>query len=162
MKARTEVVTEKIKHRGKTRHIERTEKVFSYKLVKNEIQNIYAPFVGPCDDNHVLPTSLQKKGIFDFNAWIETDLKILFVGDSVAVQLSQIFQESSSPKDRHVIRFVRGEHESTHIALLAHQEGRISGLRVNGLPMENHVDELELMAPLRVSIRHVFVFLKIF
>lgn len=161
MKARTEVVTEKIKQRGKTRHIEKTEKVFSYKLVKNEIQNIYSPFVGPCDDNHVLPTSLQKKGIFDFNAWIETDLKILFVGDSVAVQSSQILQESSSPKDRHVIRFVRGVHESTHIAL-THQGGRISGLRVNGLPMENHVDELEFMAPLRVSIRHVLVFFKIF
>ena len=134
--------------------VERTKKVFSYKLVKNEIQNIYARFVGPCDDDHVLPTSLQKKGIFDWNAWIETNLRILFVGDSVAVQLSHIFQESSSPKDRHVIRFTRGEHENTHVTL-THQGGRISGLRVNGLPLENLADELGQMAPLRVSIRHV-------
>lgn len=149
LKSQSELVPVKARHTT-----ERTKKVISYKLVKNEIQNMYARFVGPCGDDHVLPTSLQNKGIFDFNAWMETNLRILFVGDSVAVQLSHIFQESSSPKDRHVIRFTRGEHENTHVTL-THQGGRISGLRVNGLPLENLADELEQMAPLRVSIRHV-------
>lgn len=129
-----------------------SQKSIVYKLVKDfPIRNIYAQFVGPCGTDHILPESLQKEGILNFNALIETNLRILFVGDSVGMQFSHTFQESSHPIDRNVLRYSKGLHETTHI-VLTKDGGRISGLRVNGLPLESLVDQVGLMPPLRVSI----------
>lgn len=130
----------------------KVKKSISYKLVKNlPIRNIYAQYVGPCGSDHILPEFLQKDGILNFNAWIETNLSILFVGDSVGMQFSHVFQESSNPIDRNVLRYSKGLHETSHV-VLTKDRGRISGLRVNGLPLENLVDQIGLMPPLRVSI----------
>jgi hypothetical protein len=114
------------------------------------IRNIYARFAGPCGSHYTLPESLKKDGILNFNALVETNLRFLFVGDSVAMQFSHIFQESSHPVDRNIIRYSKGTHENTH-AVLTKDGGRISGLRVNGVPQERLVDQVRLMPPLRVS-----------
>lgn len=125
---------------------------FFFRLVKDlPIRNIYAQFVGPCGSDHILPESLQKEGILNINALIETNLRILFVGDSVGMQFSHIFQESSFPIDRNVLRYSKGLHETSHI-VLTKDGGRISGLRVNGLPLEILADQAGLMPPLKVSI----------
>ena len=44
----------------------------------------------------VLPSELQQSGLFDFSTAVKSNKRILFIGDSVAQQLSETFDESLS------------------------------------------------------------------
>ena len=81
----------------------------------------------------MLSEPFQAPGLFDFSTLIDTNLNILYVGDSVGMQFSQILQEATHPINRETIRYSYGNvHENTHIALTP-SGGTVAGTRVTGL-----------------------------
>ena len=124
-------------------------KFINYKIVRNEswrsyvLQNLYAPYVGPCRAfEYKLTESFREPGVIDFHALIDTNLRILYIGDSVAMQHAQILQEASKVIARKVVRGLakgQGHGELSHTARNKFN-GIVAALRINSLFMEEGKD----------------------
>jgi hypothetical protein len=85
-----------------------------------------------------LPSEMQQPGMFDFFPRISTNLKIIFLGDSVSMQLSQTFDEavisSKHPDVRDVLyTFERDNKESLTVAAPIRGGGVSVGFRFYNL-----------------------------
>ncbi len=93
----------------------------SYKVIRNlPFNNTFDTFY-KCDQNKRKSTSKKFNlfNTFDFQIQLTTSYHILFMGDSVAIQMSQAFQEASGIKvddERFVLRYSWRDHEGLHIA----------------------------------------------
>lgn len=123
-------------------------KFIAYKIVRNEswrsyiLQNLYAPHVGPCRAEYKLTESFKQPGVIDFHALIDTNLRILYIGDSVAMQHAQMLQEASKVNARKVVRNLakgQGNGELAHVARTDFN-GIVAALRINSFFMEKGKD----------------------
>mmetsp|Transcript_3185 Transcript_3185/g.4904 ORF Transcript_3185/g.4904 Transcript_3185/m.4904 type:complete len:542 (-) Transcript_3185:80-1705(-) len=116
----------------------RNKKFISYELVKDlplrAVYDIMENDQLSChDESGFLPEPFQAPGLLDFSTLIDTNLNILYVGDSVGVQFTQILQEATHPIKRETIRYAwKAPHENSHIALTP-SGGTVAGTRVTGL-----------------------------
>ena len=116
----------------------RNMKFISYELVKDlplrAVYDIKENEELSChDESGLLPEPFQAPGLLDFSTLIDTNLNILYVGDSVGVQFAQILQEATHPIKRETIRYAwKAPFESSHIALTP-SGGTVAGTRVTGL-----------------------------
>jgi hypothetical protein len=112
----------------------RNKTFIAYELVKDlPLQEVYNVIGRDHYDICMLSEPFQAPGLFDFSTLIDTNLNILYVGDSVGMQFSQILQEATHPINRETIRYSYGNvHENTHIALTP-SGGTVAGTRVTGL-----------------------------
>lgn len=76
----------------------------SFTLLRNNtFRNLYTPFYRcTVERKHQLHPDMQDT--LNFTTKISTNLKILFMGDSVAVQNAQSFQEAAGATERKVFR----------------------------------------------------------
>ena len=120
-------------------------KFISYKLVKDlPFLNVYDPLV--CS-NHIFTEPFKEPGIMDFHMSIDTNLNIMFVGDSVSTQFAQLLQEATHPIKRQTIRYAWGNmHEGSHIAATP-ANGTVASIRVTGLMLHKTRDKARWMAP---------------
>jgi hypothetical protein len=89
---------------------------------------------------HMHPSMRDTPGIFDFTTFLSTDLKILVMGDSVGIQISQTLEEmlGGKPENRKVFRYWQKDRECLHISAPTRGGGVIAGYRLlNMLLMEN-------------------------
>ncbi len=107
----------------------------SYKIIQNlEFNNTFDYY--KCDEIERNNTSslFSQHAILDFHAQITTSLKVLIMGDSVAIQYGQAFQEAAgaSHNNRKVLRYAWGLHEGIHVAGVR-GGGAIGGWRITGM-----------------------------
>jgi len=129
----------------------RNKKFISYELVKDlPLQAVYDIVGEKChvEGGFMLPEPFQAPGLLDFSTLIDTNLNILYVGDSVAQQFAQVLQEATHPIKRESIRYTTGDvwFENTHIALTP-SGGTVAGTRVTGLMTNNTRDRLRWISP---------------
>jgi hypothetical protein len=79
---------------------------------------------------------------------IQTNLNIVFVGDSVGIQLSQALQEATSvPHSRRkVLHYSWREHEGVHFGTTS-DGGSVAGFRITGMFTEKQKDNLFQLPP---------------
>jgi hypothetical protein len=103
--------------------------------------NEFEPFT-KCDLNEKkkgrvgLPAEMKNEtGFLDFTTSVTTDLKILFMGDSVSIQYSQGFEEAAGALHAHrgVIRYSWGTHEGLHVSAPVRGGVVVAGWRMTGL-----------------------------
>jgi hypothetical protein len=103
--------------------------------------NEFEPFT-KCDLNEKkkgrvgLPAEMKNAtGVLDFTTSVTTDLKILFMGDSVSIQYSQGFEEAAGALHEHraVLRYSWGTHEGLHVSAPVRGGGVVAGWRLTGL-----------------------------
>ena len=126
----------------------RNKKFISYELVKDlPFRKVY-DVVGQCDgDDFMLPEPFQAPGLLDFSTLIDTNLNILYVGDSVGMQFTQILQEATHPIKREVIRYSYCcFHENSYMALTP-SGGTVAGVRVTGLMTNKTRDKIRWCPP---------------
>jgi hypothetical protein len=83
-----------------------------------------------------LPAEMNAKmGVLDFTTSVTTDLKILFMGDSVSVQCSQAFEGAAGALHKHraVLRHSWRRHEGLTVAAPVRGGGVVAGWRITGL-----------------------------
>mmetsp|Transcript_25523 Transcript_25523/g.58883 ORF Transcript_25523/g.58883 Transcript_25523/m.58883 type:complete len:291 (+) Transcript_25523:119-991(+) len=124
-------------------------KYITYEVVKGlQYRAKYDPaYMGKCfAKDRVFHNSFQKKGVLDFHTLIETNLNILFVGDSVGLQFAHAFQEAAQPSEFEVIRYQKGKRANSDVALVK-GGGTISDLRISGMMSHKNEGKIEYMAP---------------
>jgi hypothetical protein len=126
----------------------RNKTFISYELVKDLPLQLVYDVIGKCDsDNFMLPEPFQAPGLLDFSTLIDTNLNILYVGDSVSMQFAQILQEATHPINRETIRYSYGDtHENTYIALTP-SGGTVAATRVTGLMTNKSRDKYKWLPP---------------
>jgi hypothetical protein len=83
-----------------------------------------------------LPAAMKNAtGVLDFTTSVTTDLKILFMGDSVSLHYSQGFEEAAGAQhaQRTVIRYAFRVHEGLHVSAPVRGGGVVAGWRITGL-----------------------------
>jgi hypothetical protein len=83
-----------------------------------------------------LPAEMKNAaGVLDFTTSVTTDLKILFMGDSVSMQYSQGFEEAagSLPEHRAVLRYSWGRNDGLTVSAPVRGGGVVAGWRITGL-----------------------------
>jgi hypothetical protein len=83
-----------------------------------------------------LPAEMKNAtGVLDFTTSVTTDLKILFMGDSVSMQYSQGFEEGAGALHAHrtVLRYSWGFHEGLHVSAPVRGGGVVAGWRITDL-----------------------------
>jgi hypothetical protein len=83
-----------------------------------------------------LPANMKNAmGVLDFTTSVTTDLKILFMGDSVSIQSSQGFEEAAGALHAHraVLRNTWGHHEGLTVSAPVRGGGVVAGWRITGL-----------------------------
>ena len=116
-------------------------KFISYKLIKGlQINNTFDPYYVCKADSKFgprLPTSplFTAPNILDFQTQITSSLKILILGDSVGIQLSQALQEAmgAPPNKRNVLKYAWRKHEGVHLATDVRGGGMAAGYRITGM-----------------------------
>jgi hypothetical protein len=121
-----------------------------YELMRNNtFRNMYNPYMQCIPSRHV-PLSSTLLPLLDFTVRVSTNLKILFLGDSVSVMTAQMFQEQCAvsgmttttttndglpppPQDRTVLRYSWGTTEGLHVAAPVAGGGVVAGWRITGL-----------------------------
>jgi hypothetical protein len=90
---------------------------------------------------HMHPIMKNAKGVLDFTTFLTTDLKIIVMGDSVAMQISQSLEEvlGATPKNRHVYRYSFGPNEGLHISAPIRGGGVVAGWRLLGMLLRHNV-----------------------
>jgi hypothetical protein len=89
---------------------------------------------------------LSEVGVTDFRTRVQTNLNILYIGDSVGMQFAQSFQDAAGAKSVQTIRYAWGPHKLSHIARVE-GGGVVAGLRVTGFFLEKWKNELYRVAP---------------
>jgi NACalpha-BTF3-like transcription factor len=121
-------------------------KFISYKLVKDLLfLNVYDPLLVECA-NHIFTEPFKEPGVMDFHTSIDTNLNIMFVGDSVSTQFAQLLQEATHPIKRQTIRYGWKNYEGSHIAVTP-ANGTVASIRVTGLMLNKTRDKARWMAP---------------
>ena len=89
----------------------------------------------------------KKPYVFDFNVEITTSQKILFMGDSVAIQFSQSLQEAvgADNQNRKVLRYSWGNHEGINLANPVRGGGAVAGWRITGMFQEKQMNNNDAM-----------------
>ncbi|KAL7572504.1 hypothetical protein ACA910_000329 [Epithemia clementina (nom. ined.)] len=79
-----------------------------------------------------LPEAMLSPGVLDFTTYWSTDLKILVMGDSVALQLSETLEEVAqvNPVHRTVLRESWKKHNGLHVSAPVEGGGVIAGWRI--------------------------------
>jgi hypothetical protein len=83
-----------------------------------------------------LPLELQAKGVLDFVTTVSTDLKIMYMGDSVAIQFAQGMEEAAGASfaQRTVLRAAWGEgHENNAVSAPVRGGGVVASWRVTAM-----------------------------
>jgi hypothetical protein len=83
-----------------------------------------------------LPAEMKNTtGVLDFTTSVTTDLKILFMGDSVSMQCSQGFEEAAGALHAHrsVLRYMWERHECLTVSAPVKGGGVVAGWRLTGL-----------------------------
>jgi hypothetical protein len=83
-----------------------------------------------------LPAEMKNAtGVLDFTTSVTSDLKILFMGDSVSIQYSKGFEEAAGALHAHraVLRYTRGTNEGLHVSAPVRGGGVVAGWRMTGL-----------------------------
>ena len=126
--------------------LDATKKFISYKIVRDlPLLNLYDP-VGSCA-SHIFTEPFKAPGVMDFHTSVETNLNILYVGDSVGTQFAQILQEATHPIKRQTIRYSYCcIHETSHMAVTP-GGGTVAGIRVTGLKTNKRRDKASWMPP---------------
>ena len=98
------------------------------------------------DETHkrvMAPEMKEAKGVLDFTTFLSTDLKILVMGDSVGMQLSQSLEElmGGSESSRTVYRYSWGDTEGLHISAPTKGGGVLAGWRILGLFLASSLDK---------------------
>ena len=111
--------------------------IISFKLMRGlRYNNTYDPYMR-CfvDERASAHSAFERRGALDFSTQISTSLKIIIIGDSVGMQLSQAMQEATVAirENRQVVRFAYGTTESVHIASPVMGGGAIAGIRMTGM-----------------------------
>lgn len=83
------------------------------------------------------PTEIYyTKNMFDFGATVETDLNLIFLGDSVGLQFSHAFEEAAAVPDhgqqRQVLRYTTPRFEGLHLSPTL-GGGWVAGWRLTGM-----------------------------
>lgn len=115
--------------------------IISYTLIKGmQIRNTFDPFYACKADKYTGPRiavspAFTAPGVLDFQTQITSSLKIMVVGDSVGIQLSQALQESMGAEiqDRHVVKYAWRKHEGVHLAMPVRGGGAAAGYRITGM-----------------------------
>jgi len=111
----------------------------SYQIWPNDKQNFWTSYSDTynlyyrCgEDRGPLPIPLNSHKVLNFTTTVTTDLNIIIMGDSIAVQLGQGFQEASGTADenRHVYRYSWGTHEGLSIAAPVRGGGAVAFWRI--------------------------------
>jgi hypothetical protein len=93
---------------------------------------------------HVHPSMNSARGVLDFTTLLSTDLKILVMGDSVAMQISQTLEEmlgGTNPENhRKVYRYTLGEREGLHVSAPIRGGGVIAGWRLLGMLLKENLN----------------------
>jgi len=105
-----------------------------------QIRNTFDPFYACKADKYTGPrkavsSAFTAPGVLDFQTQITSSLKILVLGDSVGMQLSQALQESMGAdiQDRHVVKYAWRKHEGVHLAMPVRGGGAAAGYRITGM-----------------------------
>lgn len=103
----------------------------SYQMWRNNsFQNLYSQYYACKNDQHRLHPDMQDT--LNFSTTVSTNLKILFMGDSVAVQNAQSFQEAVGATNRSILRYSWGKHEGLFVSD-ARGGGVVAGWRITGI-----------------------------
>jgi len=129
--------------------------IVSYKLIKGlQINNTFDPYYVCKADKHFGPrisTSplFSAPNILDFQTQITSSLKILILGDSVGIQLSQALQESmgATIHKRKVLKYAWRKHEGVHLATDARGGGMVAGYRITGMFQNKQKNNKFQLAP---------------
>jgi hypothetical protein len=133
------------------------EKFINYTLLSSEasdfkpFNNTYDIFYNCRNDakyrRETSPTFLSPS-VLNFVTMIRTNLNIVFVGDSVGIQLSQALQEAVSvPQSRRkVLHYSWRDHEGVHFGATP-EGGSVAGFRITGLFTEKQKDNLFQLPP---------------
>jgi hypothetical protein len=117
-------------------------------------QNLYNT-IFTCDSlflnktRHMHPVMKSTPGVLDFTTFLSTDLKILVMGDSVAMQISQTIEEMLGAKleNRQVYRYIRGSgdndtlRESLHVSAPIRGGGVVAGWRLLGMLLHDNLNK---------------------
>jgi hypothetical protein len=105
------------------------------------------PYNDTFNPNYKCPVKIGKraglpaamKSVLDFTTSVTTDLKILFMGDSVSMQYSRGFEEAAGAQHafRTVIRYSHGTHECLHVSAPVRGGGVVAGWRLTDLLRRN-------------------------
>jgi hypothetical protein len=104
----------------------------SYKVIRHLPFNNTFDIFYKCDQSKRKSTTQKFKlfNTFDFQIQMRTSYHILFMGDSVGIQLSQAFQEANGIKvddERFVMRYSWRDHEGLHIAASRSKDRMMNG-----------------------------------
>lgn len=103
----------------------------SYTLHRNNsFQNLYTPHYQCTAQKHQLHSAMQDT--LNFTTKVSTNLKILFMGDSVGVQNAQSFQEAAGATKRNVLRYAWGNFEGLFVSD-TNGGGVVAGWRITDL-----------------------------
>jgi hypothetical protein len=80
-----------------------------------------------------LPTELQQRGVVDFVTEVSTDFKVAVVGDSVGMQIAQIFEEALGSDRRYRTVYEHTHRESLVVSYPVRGGGAFISFRVNGM-----------------------------
>lgn len=98
-----------------------------------QFNDTFYPFY-QCRDRPLLPASMAK--FINFTTVISTNLKIIFMGDSIAVQFAQWFHRAigvTSEKKRHILRYSWSNYEGLVLAPAIRGGGQVASWRVTGM-----------------------------
>jgi hypothetical protein len=80
-----------------------------------------------------LPTELQGRGVVDFWTEVSTDLKVAVVGDSVGMQIAQIFEEALGSDPLHRTVYEQSHLQNLVVSYPVRGGGTFISFRVNGM-----------------------------
>jgi hypothetical protein len=88
------------------------------------------------------PSMKNTPGVLDFTTFLSTDLKILVMGDSVGMQVSQTLEEvlGANPKHRKVYRYSGGDREGLHVSAPIHGGGVVAGWRMIDMLLQKNLN----------------------
>jgi len=108
----------------------------SFQLLRNTtlFRNLYNPYM-QCDPASRRALSPGMQRTLGFTTTVSTDLKVLFMGDSVSIQNSQTFEEAvgGNESNHTVLRFAWGTVEGLHLNTNIRGGGVVAGWRITAL-----------------------------
>jgi hypothetical protein len=126
-------------------------KFITFELIQNDEEYNYTfdPIKLRCRKDTAARTPLpipSEVGVTDFRTRVQTNLNILYLGDSVGTQFAQSFQDAAGAKHAQTIRYAWGPHKLSHIARVK-GGGTVAGLRVTGFFLKKWMNALRRVAP---------------
>lgn len=100
----------------------------------NRYKNTFNPYY-QCKPESRRPLPFPMEKLLNVTTTISTDLKILFMGDSVGIQFFQGFEEAAGASygHRQVLRYSWGRHEGLTLSAPVRGGGHVAGWRITGM-----------------------------